>query len=114
LLAGPDIAHVLLYTHYRRLLAPQALAQVAQICALLDMRQALQASATSRILPLLARYDRSMLYAHQSAGYAASGIPVVTLARGHLTGAVSFRALRAHLAACLQALAPGLAGQLPS
>jgi hypothetical protein len=104
LLAGPDLAHVMLSTHYQRFLASQALAHPMMLQELLDWRQALQASSTCRVLPLLAQYDRDMLYAHQAACYAASGIPVVTIARGHITGSLAFAALRAHVLACMQAL----------
>jgi hypothetical protein len=104
LLAGPDIAHVMLSTQYRRLLAAQALAHPTMLQALLDLRPAFQASDSRRVLPLLAQYDQDMLYAHHAACYAASGVPVVTIARGHITGSLAFATLRAHVRACLQAL----------
>ena len=104
LLAGPDIAHVMLSTHYRRFLAAQALAHPTMLQALLDWRPAFQASDSRRVLPLLAQYDQDMLYAHHAACYAASGVPVVTIARGHITGSLAFATLRAHVRACLQAL----------
>jgi hypothetical protein len=104
LLAGPDLAHVMLGTHYRCFLAAQALAHPTILQGLLDLRQALHASDTRRVMPLLAQYDRDMLYAHHAACYAASGIPVVTIARGHITGSLAFAALRAHVLACIQAL----------
>ena len=103
LLAGPDLAHVMLSTHYHRFLASQALAHPTVLQELLDLRQALQASDTRRVLPLLARYDQDMLYDHHAACYAASGIPIVTIARGHMTGSLAFAALRAHVLACMQA-----------
>jgi hypothetical protein len=104
LLAGPDLAHVMLCTHYHRFLASRALAHPMMLQELLDWRQALQASDTHRVLPLLAQYDRDMLYDHHAAGYAASGIPIVTIARGHITGSLAFAALRAHVLTCIQAL----------
>jgi hypothetical protein len=106
LLAGPDLAHVMLSTHFQRFLAPQALAHPAHLQALLDFRQAFQASATQRVLPLLARYDLDMLYAHHAACYAASDVPVVTIDRGHITGALAFTALRTHLQRCLHTVTP--------
>jgi hypothetical protein len=106
LLSGPDLAHLLLHTHYRGYLAPQALENPAPIKAVLDFRQAFQASDTRRVFPLLARYDLGMLYAHHHACYMASGVPTVTIERGHITGALAFTALRTHLLACLRALAP--------
>jgi hypothetical protein len=104
LLAGPDLAHVMLCTPYRRFLAPQALAQADHIRSLLDFREAFQASDSSRVLPLLAGYDLDMPYAHYAACYAAGGVPVATIWRGHITGSLAFAALRAHLLACLQPL----------
>jgi hypothetical protein len=104
LLAGPDLAHVMLQTHYRRFLASEALAHPTILQDLLDLRQALYASDTRRVLPLLAQYDRDMLYAHHAACYAASGIPIVTITRGHITGSLAFAALRAHVLACVQVL----------
>ncbi|GIX46251.1 MAG: hypothetical protein KatS3mg131_0462 [Candidatus Tectimicrobiota bacterium] len=102
LLAGPDLAHVLLATHYRRLLAPHARAD--HIRSRLDFRQAFLASNPQRVFPLLARYDCDMDYAYQAACYAAAGVPVTTIDRGHLTGALAFAALRSHLQRCLQRL----------
>ncbi len=104
LLAGPDLAHVMLGTHYRHFLAPQALTQASALQALLDLRQDFQASDTRRVLPLLARYDLDMLYAHHAACYAANSVPVMTIERGHITGSLAFATLRAHVLACLRAL----------
>ena len=106
LLAGPDLAHVMLETHYRRYLAPQALHQAETIRTLLDFRQAFHASDPQKIFPLLARYDLDMLYAHHAACYAASGVPVVTIDRGHITGSLAFAMLRAHVLTCLCLLMP--------
>lgn len=106
LLAGPDLAHVLLATHWRRLLAPLARAQPERLQALLDWHPCFQGREAWRVRPLLAAYDVTMPYAYHAACYAAQGIPVATLARGHLTGSVAFAALRAHVHACLQAWCP--------
>jgi hypothetical protein len=106
MLAGPDLAHIILCTHYRHYLAAQALENPAPIQALLDFRQVFQASDTHRVFPLLARYDLDMLYAHHHACYTASDVPTVTIERGHITGALAFTALRTHLLSCLRALAP--------
>lgn len=104
LLAGPDLAHVMLDTHYRHFLAPQALAQAATVRALLDFRQDFKASNTRRVLPLLARHDLDMLYEHHAACYAACSVPMMTIERGHITGSLAFAALRTHVLTCLQAL----------
>ncbi len=104
LLAGPDLAHVMLETHYRRFLAPQALERPTSIKQHLNFRQSFQSSDTRRVFPLLARYDLTMLYAYHYACFAAGNIPVATIARGHITGSLSFAVLRAHVLTCLQAL----------
>lgn len=104
LLAGPDLAHVMLGTHFRHFLDPQALARATTLQELLDLRRDFKASATRRVLPLLARHDLDMLYAHHAACYAASNVPVMTIERGHITGSLAFAALRAHVLTCLQEL----------
>jgi hypothetical protein len=103
LLAGPDLAHVLLDTHFRRFLAPQALTQGGLIRQRLDLRQAFQNSDSARIFPLLARYDLDMLYTHHHACYVDSKVPVVTIDRGHLTGALTSATLRQHILTRLNA-----------
>lgn len=102
LLAGPDLAHVMLATHYRRYLAPVALERPEHLSARLDFRQAFHDSRPHHVFPLLARYDLDMLYAHHHACYTASQIPVEAIERGHLTGAFAFAALRAHVLRCLR------------
>ncbi len=104
LLAGPDIAHVMLATHYRRFLAPQALAQAGHLQTLFDFRDALQSSAIHRVFPLLAAHDLDMVYAYHHQCYVACDIPVVTIPRGHITGCIAFNHLRAHLLTCAQPL----------
>ncbi len=106
LLAGPDVAHVLLTTPYRHLLHPQALAQQELLQARLNFTSALQASEPARLFPLLAQYDVDMVYTHQQACYAACGIPVVSIATGHITGNASVARLRAHILMHLAALGP--------
>ena len=101
LLAGPDLAHTMLHTHYRRFLARQALEHPQRLKAQLDFRHAFQRSDTRRVFPLLARYDLDMPYAHHAACFAASRVPVVTIERGHITGLFAFSALRTHLLAHL-------------
>jgi hypothetical protein len=106
LLAGPDLAHPMLNTHYRRFLARQALDNPQPIKAQLDFRRAFQCSDTHRVFPLLARYDLDMPYTYHAACFAASHVPVATIARGHITGSFAFSALRAHILACLCARSP--------
>ncbi len=104
LLAGPDIAHTMLYTPFGRLLTSDARAQTEHVQSLLDLRQAFQASDTRHIFPLLARYDLHMPYHHMHPCYLDCQVPTVTLSRGHITGSLSYGALRHHLLSCLESL----------
>jgi hypothetical protein len=104
LMAGPDLSHAMLSTPCRGLLAPQALAQPDHLRACLDFRQTFQDSDTRRILPLLARHDVWMPCAHHQAAYAAAGVPVTLIDRGHMTGSWAFAGLRAHLLSVLHTL----------
>jgi hypothetical protein len=103
-MAGPDLAHAMLATPCRGFLARQALAHHERLQACLDFRNAFQASDTGRVMPLLARHDLWMPYAHHQAVYAGKRVPVATIDRGHMTGSWAFAALRAHLLACLRTL----------
>lgn len=103
LLAGPDIAHVLLHSHFRYFVAPQALVCPEQFRSLLDFRQEfLTSHNTQRVFPLLARHDFTMQYDHHAACYRSAGVPVVTIERGHITGALAFAMLRAHVRGILE------------
>jgi hypothetical protein len=104
LMAGPDLSHAMLSTPCRGLLARQALAQSDHLRACLDFRQTFQDSDTRRILPLLARHDVWMPCAHHQAAYAAAGVPVTLIDRGHMTGSWAFAGLRAHLLSVLHTL----------
>lgn len=105
LLAGPDLAHVMLDTPFSRLLAPEARTPSEYLRTRLDFRRAFHDSDTRHIFPILARYDLDMPYAHFHACYAASQVPVVTMTRGHITGICAFATLRKHLLSCLEPLA---------
>jgi hypothetical protein len=104
-LAGPDLACSLLSTPFQAFLARPARAEPAAVRACLDFREAFRASDAGRIFPLLARHDVCMPYAHHQAEFAAKGLEVATIDRGHLTGSLAFGRLRSHLLACLRALA---------
>lgn len=101
LLAGPDLAHTLLSTPCSGFLAPEAAAQPDQLRARLDFRQDFQTNDAQRVRPLLARHDLWMPFLHHQAAYAAKGVPVATIDRGHMTGSWAFAALRAHLLSVL-------------
>jgi hypothetical protein len=108
LLAGPDLAHALLSTPCRRFLAGAARAEPARLPAGLDFRQRFRAGPThgmQRIFPLLARHDLWMPCAYHQAEYAARGVPVAMIDRGHMTGSWAFAGMRAHLLAVLDDLA---------
>jgi hypothetical protein len=104
LMAGPDMAHALLSTPCRGLLAPQALARPEHLRACLDFRGAFEASDTQRVVPLLAGHDLWMPYAYHQAAYAAKGLPVAVISRGHMTGAWAFAGMRAHLQSVVRTL----------
>jgi len=104
LMAGPDLSHAMLSTPCRGLLASQALAQPEQLRTCLDFRQAFQASGAERVFPLLAQHDVWMSCAYHQAEYAAKGVPVTLIDRGHMTGSWAFAGLRAHLVSVLQTL----------
>jgi len=105
LLAGPDLACSMLSTPFQVFVAPPARTEPAAVRACLDVREAFRASDGRRVLPLLARHDVCMPYAHHRAEYAAKGIEEAIIERGHMTGSMAFAALRAHLLACLGGLA---------
>jgi hypothetical protein len=105
LMAGPDMAHTLLSTPCRGVLAKEALARPDHLLACLDFRDAFQASDAQRVFPLLARHDLWMPYAHHQAEYAANNLSVAIIDRGHMTGSWAFAPMRAHLLACLRAIA---------
>ena len=113
LLAGPDLAHAFLSTPCRGFLTPQARAHPADLPARLDFRQAFRASDTRHILPLLGQYDLWMPCAHHQAEYAANGVPVAMIDRGHMTGSWAFARLRAHLLACLARVSEEAMGASP-
>ncbi len=101
LLAGPDLAHALLSTPCSGFVAPEALAQPDRLRACLDFRQDFQTSDAQHVRPLLARHDLWMPCAYHRAEYAAKGVPVATIDRGHMTGSWAFAGLRAHLLSIL-------------
>lgn len=104
LMAGPDLAHTMLSTPCRGLLAAQALAEPERLAACLDFRQAFRGSDARRVVPLLARYDLWMPCAFHRAAYAASAVPVATIDRGHMTGSWACSEMRAHLLSVLHSL----------
>jgi hypothetical protein len=103
LMAGPDLAHALLSTPCRRLLASRVRTHPAHLTACLDHRESFRASDTRRVFPLLARHDLWMPLAYHQAEYTASGVSVTLINRGHMTGSWAFTDLRAHLLAHLRA-----------
>lgn len=104
LLAGPDLAHTLLSTPCRSFLTRRVRAEPADLPIRLDFRQAFRVSDAQHVFPLLARHDLWMPFAHHHAEYAACGVPVTTIDRGHMTGSWAFAKYRAHLLALLSAL----------
>ena len=114
LLAGPDIAHTMLHTPFRRLLDPAAAAQAGHLQSLFDCRQAFQTSDARRIFPLLARYDLDMPYERLHPCYQEKQLPTVVLERGHITGSAAYAGLRRHLLSCLNPLRQTATADAPS
>jgi hypothetical protein len=113
LMAGPDMAHPMLSTPLRGFMALQALAQPDRLAACLDWREAFQASDTRHIFPLLARHDLWMPCAYHGQAYAAKGVPVATIDRGHMTGSWTFAPMRAHVLSVLRGLPEAEADPMP-
>src|SRR5262245_47151159 len=82
LLAGPDLAFSMLSTPFQVFVAPPARAEPAAVRACLDAREAFRARDGRRIVPMLARHDVCMPYAHHHAEYAAKGTEVAIVERG--------------------------------
>jgi hypothetical protein len=107
LLAGPDLAYTLLSTPCRGFLSRKVRIEPADLPDRLDFRQVFRASDAQRVFPLLARHDLWMPFDHHQAVYAASGVPVTVINRGHMTGSWAFAPMRAHLLAVLRGLDTG-------
>jgi hypothetical protein len=101
LLAGPLIEDVFLHSIYRRLVvAPDAAAEQA-ITHALSFAPAYQARTHQNLFPLLGRYDQYLRYAVQRAAYG-DDVMVAALDKGHVTGALAYADLRAHVQRCVQ------------
>jgi hypothetical protein len=103
---------------YRALVDPRALAAAEAICEVLDFEVDFVAGDRSRVAPVLARHDLLVEYDRQRAAYRAidparDPQPLVTLERGHVTGALAYRSLREHLLAALVSDRPGPNGPAP-
>jgi hypothetical protein len=107
LLAGPDLAHTLLSTPCRGFLSRKARIEPDHLQDCLDFRKGFSARDAQRVFPLLARHDLWMPFDHHQAVYAASGVPVTVINRGHMTGSWAFATMRAHLLAVLGGLDTG-------
>jgi hypothetical protein len=100
LLAGPLLEDTFLHSIYRKLLVlPDAEAE-RQIAQAMSFADEYAAVSHHNLFPLLARHDQYIRYQAQRAAYGPD-VPVVTLDKGHVTGALAYDALRQHLAARL-------------
>jgi hypothetical protein len=101
--AGAALAEVFLSGAYRRLTSRRALANPAELRAVLNFEERFAAVTTRNVFPLLARYDGYVRFDRQRAGY--GDHPVAVVDRGHVTGGLDAAALRAHVLAHLTAAA---------
>lgn len=95
LLAGPVIEDVFLGSVYRKLVARQALADEPAIVRGLSFAADFAQADHANLHPLLGRYDQYIRYDVQTAAY--GDVPMTTLEKGHVTGALAYADLRRHL-----------------
>ena len=95
LLAGMGMGTVFTETKYSGLIDPAALQQKQAIKGILDFEDACLAQGVEKIRPLLARHDQYIQLEQQQAGY--SDQPITLIDKSHVTGAIAYKQLRAHL-----------------
>ncbi len=95
LLAGTAMDDVFLNSIYSRAVAKHAIENSAAIGPVLNFEEEFKAGEDSNVFPLLARFDQIIRYELQKASYGSR--PVVTISRGHTTGALSYKHLRRHI-----------------
>jgi len=95
MLAGAALDDVFLNGEFRKLTDESALARASVLTERLNFEKEFTRIETRNIFPLLARYDRIVLYERQRQCYI--GYQVKVLNKGHITGALSFNTLREHI-----------------
>lgn len=95
LLAGPLIEDVFLGSVYRKLVAAEALADAQAVVKGLSFAADFKQGKHTNLHPLLGRYDQYIRYEAQTAVY--GNVPITTLEKGHVTGALAYTDLQQHL-----------------
>ncbi len=95
LLAGAALGDLFLMSDYRRLTAGHALLLPGRIRRALNFEEDFRKVAAPNLYPLLARYDRFIIFDRQSPVY--EGYPLRVLEKGHITAALSPALLREHI-----------------
>jgi len=95
LLAGTAMDDAFLHSVYSRAVAKHAKENSAAISSVLNFEEEFKAADNSNVFPLLARFDEIIRYELQKASY--GNRPVVTINKGHTTGALSYEYLRQHI-----------------
>lgn len=95
LLSGTVMGDGLLDSASRFLVASGARKNAARVKKILNFEEEFLAADNRNVFPLLSRFDVFIRYEEHRRCY--DGRPLVTLNRGHLTGAFSFSSLREHI-----------------
>ena len=95
MLAGAALESLFLDSRYRTMTGKNALANPDALAAALNFEDRFERVADNNVFPLLARYDRLILYERQARCY--GDLPVRVLDRGHVTAALSTDILRDHI-----------------
>jgi hypothetical protein len=98
-LAGAAMGEVFVNSIYRRGVARRARENSQAIKAVLDFEEEYAAVAHHNVYPVLARHDQIVLYHRQKSCYGEQ--PILTLEKGHITGAVAYEKLRRHILSTL-------------
>ncbi|PDW01506.1 hypothetical protein CJ255_18825 [Candidatus Viridilinea mediisalina] len=101
LLAGPRIEDVFLHSIYRRLVNVSNPAAEQAIAHALSFSAAYQRVSHANLFPLLGLHDQYIRYETQHAAYGPT-VAITTLDKGHVSGALAYSKLRAHLQQSLQ------------
>jgi len=95
LLAGAAIDHLFVSSVYRWLTAPAALGHPEALHRVLNFEAEFSRVPDDNVFPLLARYDKLIVFDRQKQCY--GDRPLVVLEKGHVTAALATSELRQHL-----------------
>ncbi len=93
--AGAALSDVFLATPYRRMTSRAALTRPQEVQRVLDFETQFSAVDAADVKPLLARHDAYIRFERQRPIYGDRHVAV--LDKGHITGSLSAKALRAHV-----------------